>query len=60
MILGGAKASLAHVVIFLPLQLEGVTLTRNCTFWVLSERRMSLSRTSRGHGMIFELQILTR
>jgi hypothetical protein len=41
MILGGAKASLAHVVIFLPLQLEGVALTRNCTFWVVREKNES-------------------
>jgi hypothetical protein len=41
MILGGAKASLAHVVIFLSLQLKGVALTRNCTFWVVREKNES-------------------
>jgi hypothetical protein len=41
MILGGAKASLAHVVIFLPLPLEGMALTRNCTFWVVREKNES-------------------
>jgi hypothetical protein len=38
MILGGVKTSLAHVVIFLALQLEGMALTRNCTFWVVREK----------------------
>jgi hypothetical protein len=39
--LSSSPITATHVVIFLPLQLEGVALTRNCTFWVVREKNES-------------------